>query len=93
MFHARGDVEVVDSPWETINVEHSAAWGAVVGDLELPGVCLSFPVHGGVGSFSPGLAWEKRENLGQTKLVGLRYLSASYQLQKPPATVNHKGGG
>lgn len=93
-FHVRGHVEIVECPWKTIN------FGCISGREQLPvllcwvsKVCLSFPVHGGVGSLPSGLGWEKREHLGQTKFLGLRYCSAFYQLQKPAATVNHKGGG
>lgn len=88
-FHARGRVEVVDSPWETINVEDSAR-------EQLPGCQECASVSLCTVESDPCLLawpWEKRENLGKTKLVGLRYCSTSYQLQKPAAIVNHKGGG
>lgn len=124
--HARGHVEIVDSPRETIDVEHSALWVTVGSEFESvrsSKVCLSFPGHSGVGSFWLGLG-EKKEHLGKTKLVELRggkkehlgkaklvvlrgkkkeYLGKTklvvlryrsfYQLQKPAATVNHRGGG
>lgn len=51
-------------------------------------------LHSGAESLSYELGWEEREHLGKDKDCGaLRCSSAFYQLQKPEAIVNHKGGG